>query len=174
MGDRSTEANRRCSATRHLAVRALSAGLLLFSATACGELFGGKPVPQGSADRASPQRIETEQKRAAAKRAIADYEYAQRNELVEDMKAHLADMQVEVDAIEAKLATATGDAKAEIEVKLAALRKRWDASKKELAAVEAAGEADWEIVKARFAKAYDDLDSSVDDARQWVSDRIEP
>lgn len=122
---------------------------------------------------------ETERRRAQteineAERAIADYEYAQREELVADIEQRLAQMARELDEMEATLAESTGQQRLATQLKLAELRTRWNASKKELKAAEAAVETEWETAKDRLAKAYASLQRSVNEARQRASDRIEP
>ncbi len=121
-------------------------------------------------------KAKAETKEAA--QAVADYAYAQKAEFVAGMKEELATMRKELDELSAKVessaADAKDDAKLEAKRKLDAARERWTNTQAKLDAAEAAAEADWEGVQRDFKQAREELSGSLDDARQWLSDKIEP
>lgn len=117
-------------------------------------------------------KVKKETKEAAV--AVRDYAFAQKADFVAEMKPKLAAIEVEIKALEAKVAASTGEAKADAQAKLDTLREKWAATKTRLDAAEAANESNWETVKNDAKQAQKDLETSFDDTRQWLSDKIAP
>jgi uncharacterized protein YukE len=140
---------------------------------------GCAPVEEKSA--AGPTRGETAARREKAKtevkeaaRAIQDYAYAQKAELIDKMNKELVEIQNEVDRLAAKVDQSSDTAKEEAKTKVTALREKYIQAKKQLEQAESATESTWDEMKGRFKKSHGELKNSVDKTRQWLSDKIEP
>ena len=118
------------------------------------------------------ENVKTETKEAG--RAIEDYAYAQKAELVDKMSEDLAGMKAELDRLSAKVEASTGEAKAEAEVALATAREKWSEAKTQLDRAANATEDTWDDVKDGAKRSYGELESSVERSRQWLSDKLEP
>ena len=68
----------------------------------------------------------------------------------------------------------SGATRADAEARLEVVSDGWAAAKAQLDSAETATEASWEDVQSRYRAARSDLKRSFDDARQWLSERIEP
>lgn len=142
--------------------------------TACP---GGDEAPtDGSKEHQAVDeaRAEVKEKGQSAARAVREYSYAQKDQLVAEMNEELADIQAQIDRLSTEVEATNGEAKLEAERKLEAVRERWRRAKDQLEAAQAANEETWDEVKIGFADAYDDLHSSLDESRQWLSTKIAP
>ncbi|MEX1366248.1 MAG: hypothetical protein AB1Z98_24195 [Nannocystaceae bacterium] len=119
-------------------------------------------------------RAEAKEKGQSAARAVREYSYAQKDQLVAEMNEELADIQAQIDRLSTEVEATNGEAKLEAERKLEAVRERWRRAKDQLEAAQAANEETWEEVKSGFADTYDELHSSLDESRQWLSTKIAP
>jgi DNA repair exonuclease SbcCD ATPase subunit len=129
------------------------------------------PKPSETA-AAQLDKAKTETKEAA--RAMQDYAYAEKAELVGKMNKELGEIQEELDRLSAKVDRSSDTAKADAKAKLEAVREKWARAKKNLARAESATESDWDDVKRGFRTSYGELKDSVAKTRQWLSDKIEP
>ena len=127
---------------------------------------------QGETAATKRDRAESETKDAAE--ATRDYAYAQRAEWVRNMKAELAKIKNELDRLSAKVDRSGGAAKADARAKLKSVRKNWVQAKKQLDQAGSATESTWDEVKDRIGKSYRELKDSVEETRQWLSDKIAP
>lgn len=109
-----------------------------------------------------------------AAQAIQNYSYAQKVNFIDEMKKQLVTIQEELDLLSAKVDRSNSAAKADAKAKLDAVRGEWVLAKKQLDEAESANESTWDDVKNGFKKSYDALKNSFDNARQWLSDKIEP
>ncbi len=150
---------------RHAKLTIMAFAITIF-AVGCSST-GGKAAPESQ-----PGEVKTEVKEAG--RAIRDYTYDQKDDFVKATKQELADIQAELDRLEAKVERSSGAVKDEAKLKLAAVREKWSAVKVRLEQAEQATEATWDDVQSGFKAAYHDLASSFASARQWLSDKIEP
>ena len=105
---------------------------------------------------------------------MREYAYAEKAEFVAKMKKELVSTQEELDRLGAKVDGASGAAKADAKVKLAAVREKWAQAKKQLDGAETATESNWDDVKNGFKQSYADLKDSFNKTRQWLSDKIAP
>ena len=134
-------------------------GFLVFGvlATSCN-----KPTDEDSkaqSDQPGTAAMQREKAITATKEAaqsVRVYAYAERDEFIDAANRELSDIQA--------------DAEARLEV----VSDRWAAAKVQLDRAEAATEDSWEDVQSRYRAARSDLKRSFDDARQWLSERIEP
>jgi exonuclease VII large subunit len=117
-------------------------------------------------------RVKSESKEAV--QATRDYANQERIEFVDKMKRDLHEMDKELQRLVAKVDSAKGQAKADAKVKFADAREKWAQAKQGLEKAESAGDDNWEEVKASSEKAYVDLEDAVDQARTWLSEKIEP
>jgi gas vesicle protein len=105
---------------------------------------------------------------------MRDYVYAEKTEFVDAMKKDLAAIEADLDRLSAEVEQSRGEARAKAKLELEAARKKWAEAKAQLDAAEAATEDTWEDVKRGFKKSYGELKESIAEARQWLSDEIEP
>jgi hypothetical protein len=126
---------------------------------------------------AEPSAVHLEKAKAETKEAaqsMRDYVYAEKTEFVAKMKKDLVSIQEELDRLGAKVEGASGSAKADAKIKLAAVREKWAQAKQRLDRAETATESTWDDVKSGFKQSYVDLKDSFDKTRQWLSDKIAP
>jgi small-conductance mechanosensitive channel len=111
---------------------------------------------------------------AEAARAMEDYAYTQKTEFVTEMNKGLVATQEELDRIAGKVENSTSAAKADAKAKLQVARDKWTQTKQQLNQVQNATESTWNDMKKSFKDSYTVLKSSVDETRQWLSDKIAP
>jgi small-conductance mechanosensitive channel len=127
---------------------------------------------QGETAAVHLDKAKAETKEAA--QAMREYAYVEKAEFVAKMKKELVSTQEELDRLGAKVDGASGAAKADAKVKLAAVREKWAQAKKQLDGAETATESNWDDVKNGFKQSYADLKDSFNKTRQWLSDKIAP
>lgn len=130
-----------------------------------------EPEKRGSAEEPR-DKAKAETKEAA--QALRDYAYAEKTEFVDEMKKDLAAAQADLDRLAAEVERSRGKAKADAKLELDAAREKWTQAKAQLDAAENATEETWDDVKGGFKKSYGELEGSIANARQWLSDEIEP
>lgn len=135
-----------------------------------GKSADGPTPPQTAAAKLDKAKTETKE----AARAVQDYAYAQKAELIDKMNKELAGIQEELDRLSAKVDNSSDMAKADAKTKVDAVRAKVVRVKKQLDQAENATESNWNEVKGGFKESYGELKSSVDKTRQWLSDKIEP
>ena len=121
------------------------------------------------------QQVETvkaETKQAA--QDMKDYTFAQKAEFVEKMQGQLTELNRDLDQLAAKIESSSDAVKAEAKPKLQALRDQAAQLNKQLDEARNATESTWDSVKNGFKKAYESTKDGVQQARQWVSDKIAP
>lgn len=144
-------------------------------ATSCN-----KPTDEDSKaqlDRPGTAATQREKAMTATKEAaqsVQVYAYAERDEFIDAANRELSDIQAEMERLHRVIARSSGTARADAEAKLELVSDRWAAAKAQVDRAEAATEDGWEDVQIRYRTARSDLKSSFDDARQWLSERIEP
>jgi hypothetical protein len=117
-------------------------------------------------------KVKTETKADA--QAMKDYTFAQKAEFVADMQVQLDALNKDLDTLSAKIEKSGDAAKAEAKPKLQALRDEAAKMNKQLDDARSATESTWDSVKASSKKDYDALKHDFQQARQWVSDKIAP
>ena len=121
------------------------------------------------------QQIDKVQAKTAEVSAdMKDYSYAQKAEFTEAMQKQLAQINKDLDQLDAKIEKSSDAAKAEAQPKLQALREKADQLGKQLGEARNATESTWDTVKAGSKKAFDELKNDFQKARQWVSEKIAP
>lgn len=137
-----------------------------------------KPSPDTEkTPTASTVNKQIDKAQSAASEATKDlnaYTYAQKNEFVAVMEKQLADLNSNLDELDASIAKATPAVQGEAKAKMAALRVRADALTKQLGTVKNASASTWDTVKITTSKAYDELSESFSQARKWLSEKIAP
>jgi archaellum component FlaC len=129
------------------------------------------PTPRETA-AAKLDKAKTETKEAA--RAMQDYAFAQKSELIDKMNKELTGIQEELDRLSTKVDNSSDTAKAEAKAKVDEVRGKYTRVKKQLDQAKNATESNWNEVKDGFKTSYGELKDSVDKTRQWLSDKIEP
>ena len=109
-----------------------------------------------------------------AAEALKVYAYAERDEFIDVANRDLAEIQAEMDRLRQVAARSRGAARADAEAKLEVVAERWADAKAHVERAESATESTWEDAQARYRKTRSDLKTSLDESRQWLSDRIEP
>ena len=117
-------------------------------------------------------KVQAETKQAA--QDMKDYTYAQKSEFVDTMQGQLAALNRDLDKLSAKVEGASDTVKSEAKPKLQALRDQSAALNKQLDEVKNATESTWDSVENGFKKAYDSSVDGLNQARQWVSDKVAP
>ena len=105
---------------------------------------------------------------------IKEYVHSQKAEFVAKMKVELKDAKVELEAIVAQMEKAPAEIKAKAQPKILALQEQMKKLDAQLEAVNNSNESTWASVKSVFSSAYDSTKSGLNDARQWLSNQIEP
>lgn len=116
-----------------------------------------------------PKRIEL-----AAGQEMENYVFERRAEFIATMTRELDGIQNELDLLVAKVDRSSGEAKAAARQKLEAVREKWGQAKKQLRQAEEATSSTWDDVKHGVEELNGELKDSFDEARQWLSDKIEP
>jgi hypothetical protein len=105
---------------------------------------------------------------------LSSYTYEKKEEFMSTMKAQLDKLNGDIEDLSAKIDKSSDASKADAKVKLQALRDR-AAKLGDLIGKSQDATADtWEKVKSDVSSGYDDLQKSLTDARQWLSDKIAP
>jgi ElaB/YqjD/DUF883 family membrane-anchored ribosome-binding protein len=117
-------------------------------------------------------KVQTETKQAA--QDMKDYTFAQKAEFVKTMQGQLDALNKDLDQLAAKIDSSSDAVKAEAKPKLQALRDQAAQLNKQLDDARNATESTWDSVKSGFQKAYDATKDGINQARQWVSDKIAP
>jgi chromosome segregation ATPase len=118
------------------------------------------------------ETVKTETKQAASD--MKDYTFAQKDEFVKSMQGQLTTLNQDLDKLAAKVDSSSDAIKAEAKPKLQALRDQAAKLNQQLAEAQNATESTWDSVKAGTKTAYESVEKSFTDARQWVSDKIAP
>src|SRR5262245_1369348 len=138
--------------TRRMGVRALGGTLALV----LGLVLCGAAVAQTAKD--------VEKKTTDAWEALKSYTHAKQNEAVAYGNTLMKETDSQIKQLQAKASKASGDARAEYNRQLTALkRKQADASQK-LTAMRRATSTSWDAAKQGFADAYQDLRRAYDKA----------
>jgi len=135
---------------------------------------GCKPSEEEKPKTAAEQldKVKNETKEAA--QAMKDYAFTQKEEFAATMKFQLAEINKNLDLLDAKIEKAADAAKAEAKPKIQALRDQANQLSKQLDEVKNASESAWDSVKIAARKAIDSLKGGFQQSRQWVSDKIAP
>ena len=122
----------------------------------------------------SQQLDKVQAKTEAAAQDLKDYTYAQKAQFVEKMQTELAGLNRELEQLAARIEKSSGAVKAEAKIKLQALRDQTAQLHKQLDEVRNATESTWDSVKATSQKTFDSAKDGFQQARQWLSDKIQP
>jgi cytochrome c556 len=113
----------------------------------------------------------------AAKEVAMDlkaYTNEQKNEFVAAMKKQIAALETNIQELAAMIEKSNDQVKAEAKPKLATLREQSSLLSKQIAEINQSTPSTWESIKVETQKAYGSLKDSLAQARQWLSDKIEP
>ena len=123
---------------------------------------------------ASQQIDKVKSETATAADDMKNYTFAQKTEFVTKMQGQLDALNKDLDTLSAKIESSSDTVKAEAKPKLQALRDQSAELTKQLDNVRNATESTWDSVKATSQKAFDSAKDGFQQARQWVSDKIQP
>lgn len=102
----------------------------------------------------------------------SSYGYAEKDAMVTQAGADLDALDQKIKAMASKASDASDSIKAEAQAKLQTLRDQRAALDQKLDAVKNATESDWTDAKTSFQNSYDDVDNSVKQTWQWLSDKM--
>jgi hypothetical protein len=111
---------------------------------------------------------------ADAARDMKNYTFAQKTEFVGKMEEQLNALNKDLDQLSAKIESSSDTIKADAKPKLQALRDQSTELTKQLEKARNATESTWDSVKATSQKAFDSAKDGFQQARQWLSDKIQP
>ena len=117
-------------------------------------------------------KVKTETKAAA--QDMKDYTFAQKTEFVTKMQRQLDTLNKDLDQLSKKIESSSDTIKADATPKLQALRDQSAGLTKQLDNVRNATESTWNSVKATSQKSFDSAKDGFQQARQWLSDKIQP
>ena len=120
------------------------------------------------------QLRKVEQSTAQAAQDMKDYAFAQRADFVEMMQGEITALNRDLDQLNAKVENSSDKIKADAQPRLQALREQTAVLNKQLDDAKHANESTWDIVKADFRKTYEASKKDLQQARQWLSDKIAP
>jgi hypothetical protein len=106
--------------------------------------------------------------------SAADYTYAQKDAFLVKARAGLDDLDRQIQKWSDKAATAAYSAKADAQAKLQDLRAQRAKLDGVFQSVENSTAADWNAVKDGFKDSYDGMTNSVQQAWQWLSNKLSP
>ena len=118
------------------------------------------------------EKAKTETKEAA--RDLKDYTYAQKQEFVQAMQTNLKALNQDLEKLSAKINSSSDAVKADVKPKLQALREQANQLGKQLDDIKNANRSTWDKVKTGAEKAFGALTNGIDQARQWVSQKVAP
>jgi len=144
--------------------------ILLFTLLTSAALVAGCDKDQTASQQLDKAQTETKQ----AARDMKDYTFAQKDEFVKSMQVQLTALNQDLDKLSAKIDSSSDTLKAEAKPKLQALRDQAAKLNQQLVDAQNATESTWDSVKAGTKKAYDSVENSFMEARQWLSDKIAP
>ena len=110
----------------------------------------------------------------AAAQDMKDFTYAQKDAFVKHMQTQLDALNKNLDELSAKVDSSSDTVQAEAKPKMQALRDQAAKLNQQLTDAKNATESTWDSVKAGCQKGYDATVEGVNQARQWVSDKIQP
>jgi len=111
---------------------------------------------------------------ATVARDMKDYSFAQKNEFVTKMQGQLDALNKDLEELSAKIERSSDAVKADAKPKLQVLRDQTSGLSKQLEDVRNATESTWDSLKATSEKAFDSVKGGLQQARQWMSDKIAP
>jgi hypothetical protein len=119
-----------------------------------------------------PDKAESEVKETT--QLARNYAYPQKAEFVDKTKKELVEIMEELDQLSARVERSNATVKDDAKTRLDAVREKWAQAEKQLDLAESATESSWYNVNRGFRKSYGELKDSVEETRQWLSDKIEP
>jgi septal ring factor EnvC (AmiA/AmiB activator) len=119
-------------------------------------------------------KVQAETKEPAQDLQEKDYTFAQKSEFTEKMESQLAEINNDLEQLEAKIKKSSDTVKTEAKPRLQALREKSTELNKQIGGVKNATESTWDTVKNGTRKAYAALKEGFQQSRQWVSDKIAP
>ena len=122
----------------------------------------------------SQQLDKAQQKTSEAAQDMRDYSYAQKAEFVTTMRTQLNELNRELDELAAKIGKSSDAVKADAQPRVDALRAHAARLNKQLDEASNATESSWDAFKADVKQTYDASKQDFKQARQWLSDKIEP
>jgi chromosome segregation ATPase len=117
-------------------------------------------------------KVKTETRETA--KAINEYAHAQRMEFATNMKLELDASKRELDQIATKLKSASEPTRVKTEPRVKELREQIAKLETQLDTVRNSPESNWTSVKTGFTNSWESTKKGLNEARQWVSDQIQP
>lgn len=155
--------------TNRLITFLLVAGLAIGYPTTDGQAAGPKHRKEAAAQRG---KVKSEAMKKG--QTEQDLAFAHNAEMADQVKGELYEIQKDLNRLSATVDRSSGAAKTNAKAKPAGVPDKRAQPKPQLDQAESATGSTWEDVKTGFKKSYGELRGSVEKARQWLSDKIEP
>ena len=121
------------------------------------------------------QQLDGAQAKAAeVAQNIQECTFLQKDEFVKQERAHLADLNRDLDELAVSVAKASDSVKADAQPRIDALRAQTARLNRQLDAASGATESGWEKFKVDVRETRDASKVEFDKARQWLSEKIAP
>jgi cytochrome c556 len=105
---------------------------------------------------------------------LKTYTYERKTEFVAAMKKQVASLETNIKELSSMIEKSSDKVKTDARPKLAALREQSALLAKQVEDISKSTPTTWDGIKADTHKAYVALKDSLTQARQWVSDQVEP
>ena len=146
---------------------------LLFLVIAASLMSCQDPHP-GQPQVAPADFAKANQDAKAVSEDLDSYTYAQRTAFTEKMQLQLDQLNTDLDGLSHKVEKSQGPAKDEAATKLAALRAQSLDLAQRLQKASNSDESGWNDIRSGIRKGYQEFKVSMNDTRQWLSDKIAP
>lgn len=103
---------------------------------------------------------------------VADYTYEKKDVFVANAKADMDALDQKIKELSDKVAAASDSVKNDAQTKLQALHGKREELDKKFDNVKNANQADWDELKAGFKTSYDNVKASLQQAWQWLIDKL--
>jgi chromosome segregation ATPase len=102
-----------------------------------------------------------------------EHDYSRKSEFLLEKETQLAAINRDLDALSTRMAALSATSP-EAKSKLQSLREQAATLSKQIDEAKTASESTWDNVKTGSVKAYEGLQQSLEQARQWASDKLAP
>jgi hypothetical protein len=119
-------------------------------------------------------KVNAETKSEQARFANREYAFAQREEYINGLKVELQEIQRDYDKVMASVESAGDARKEELKDGIVKMQLQLDAAKENLNKAGNATEDNWDAVKSDIRSSWNNLQDSLDQSREWLSEKISP
>ena len=110
----------------------------------------------------------------AGARDTREYAYEERTQFGVSMEAELEEINRSIDQLATRIDRADAETKAAASTRLNELRNQADLLQEQIDGAKNASASTWDNVKATTRETHTNLKNNFEDARQWISNKLEP